>query len=175
MPVPKVRRATRDDAPAIGLVHVLSWQSAYRGQMPDDFLDNLDVENRTQTWIQATQRPERDVFVAEDEEGHIAGFCDLAASGDSDADSSTGEITAIYVHPGKWKKGFGAVLLSSAIDRARERNYGQVTLWVLETNRRARAFYESFGFDADGGQKTEHHSGGFSLHEVRYRLELTPT
>jgi len=36
-----VRYATVGDAPALGRVHVRAWLAAYRGQMPDDYLDGL--------------------------------------------------------------------------------------------------------------------------------------
>ena len=44
-------------------------------------------------------------------------------------------------------------------------------LWVLETNERARGFYEHHGWHADGEIKrdTVH---GFELREVRYELAL---
>jgi len=42
-----VRKAKVEDASAIAFVHVRSWQVAYRGHMPDEFLNGLDVETRT--------------------------------------------------------------------------------------------------------------------------------
>ena len=41
-----VRHARAGDAPDLGLVHVRAWQAAYRGQMPDDYLDGLRPEER---------------------------------------------------------------------------------------------------------------------------------
>ena len=37
-----IRPATLADTEGIGLAHVRSWQSAYRGKMPQDYLDGLD-------------------------------------------------------------------------------------------------------------------------------------
>jgi hypothetical protein len=54
-------------------------------------------------------------------------------------------------------------------DEARTR-FDRVTLWVLEANRRARSFYESFGFTPDGDMKDD--DQWFAVREVRYRLEL---
>jgi hypothetical protein len=45
-----VRRATLADAPAMGRVHVRAWQAAYRGQMPDAYLDGLRPEDREAHW-----------------------------------------------------------------------------------------------------------------------------
>jgi hypothetical protein len=52
MPALLVRRAALTDADAIGLVHVRSWQSAYRGTIPQDYLDGLDPARRAQAWRQ---------------------------------------------------------------------------------------------------------------------------
>ena len=41
-----IRKATKADAHDIATVLTLSWKSAYRGIMTDDFLDNLSVEKR---------------------------------------------------------------------------------------------------------------------------------
>ena len=38
-PMVPVRKANVEDSAGIGLVHVRSWQVAYRGHMPDEFLD----------------------------------------------------------------------------------------------------------------------------------------
>ena len=45
-----VRRATVADAPAMGRVVVRAWQAAYRGHMPDDYLDGLRAEDRAAYW-----------------------------------------------------------------------------------------------------------------------------
>ena len=37
-----IRQATFDDAHAFGLVHAETWRMAYRGIVPDDFLDAID-------------------------------------------------------------------------------------------------------------------------------------
>jgi len=56
------------------VVHVRSWQIAYRGHMPDEFLDSLDVEKRTNMWRELTQDSDKIIFVAEDSESNIEGF-----------------------------------------------------------------------------------------------------
>ena len=41
-----VRLATAADVPAMGRLHVRAWQAAYRGHVPDDYLDGLRAEVR---------------------------------------------------------------------------------------------------------------------------------
>jgi hypothetical protein len=44
--VETVRPARPDDALPVAGVHVRSWQAAYRGLLPDDYLDGLRAEER---------------------------------------------------------------------------------------------------------------------------------
>lgn len=45
-----IRRAEASDGTSIGLVHVRTWQSAYRGLLPQPFLDGLDAHQRGDYW-----------------------------------------------------------------------------------------------------------------------------
>jgi ribosomal protein S18 acetylase RimI-like enzyme len=175
MRIAHIRRGTVEDAYGIALVHVRSWQVAYRGHMPDEFLDGLDVENRVNMWRELTQDPDKIVFVAENTQGEIVGFSALGASRDADANPKTAELVAIYVHPEKWREGIGRALLSASLDQLRKLQIDQVTLWVLEGNQRARSFYESFGFIQDGGMKDDDHWKSFAVREIRYRLNMRAT
>lgn len=44
------------DARELAEMHVASWQGAYRGAYPDDFLDNLSVENGEAYWQEAIEQ-----------------------------------------------------------------------------------------------------------------------
>ena len=72
----------------------------------------------------------------------------------------------------------GALVINDAalIDRAEQQlcaEYAEVTLWVLEDNPRARAFYEHAGWSVDGGRKAEAR-WGVRAPEVRYRKRFIP-
>ena len=49
---------------------------AYRGQVPDSYLEGLSVEKRELVWTKALKDQMRGVLVAEDEE-RIVGICEL--------------------------------------------------------------------------------------------------
>jgi hypothetical protein len=72
---PLIRKAAVEDAAAIAMVNVRSWQIAYRGMMPDSFLDAFDVETRRLVWHVLTLRPDRDVFVCENKDRNVVAFC----------------------------------------------------------------------------------------------------
>lgn len=171
----QVRIATSEDAAGIASVHVRSWQVAYRGHMPDEYLDSLDVEKRANMWRELTRDPDKVIFVAEDLQGKIVGFSALGPSRDADAKPKTAEVLAIYVHPEQWRKRIGRALLSASLEQLRTRGFDQVTLWVLDKNERARSFYESFGFSHDGAVQDDDQWKSFAVREVRYRLTLWTT
>jgi ribosomal protein S18 acetylase RimI-like enzyme len=168
----RVRQANISDASRIAEIHVDAWRAAYRGQMPDDVLENLDVEKRAVSWRRRlTDRP-RGIFVAEPDR-EIVGFCDMIPSRDKDADFKViAEIVAIYVHPGCWRKGAGRALCSFALESARLENFTAVTLWVLASNKPAWDFYEAMGFCLDGATKVDRSFGHYELHEVRFRISI---
>lgn len=162
-----IREAVSEDAPAVAQVHVATWKAACRGLLPDDFLNSLDPIRRESMWRRVFGRPGQPVYVATDGL-QIVGFCSLARSRDADAADAVGEIPAIYVLPAAWRRGWGSRLLMTTLARAAAMTFREVTLWVLDTNALARAFYEKHGFTLDGGKKQEI-LGGVEACELRYR------
>ena len=169
-----VRRAGVKDAMGIAIVHVRSWQAAYRGLVPQDYLDSLDAEQRRPVWeriVGEAQWPRAGTFVAEEGE-HVVGFASICPARDDDEEpADSGELAAIYLLPGAWGKGLGRELMSSALSALSDAGFGEATLWVLDTNSRARRFYEAAGWHADGAVKQDG-TRGFVLNEVRYRRPL---
>ena len=169
-----IRRATISDAARIAATHVRSWQSAYRGLIPQDYLDSLDPAQRLawrQQILASVDWSVAGVLVAEDESG-LTGFADFGPTRDADEDPRLiGEIRAIYAAPAVWGLGHGRELMTAALGGLTTVGYGEATLWVLDSNKRARRFYEAAGFRADGSAK-EYEGPGFTLPEVRYRRLL---
>jgi ribosomal protein S18 acetylase RimI-like enzyme len=146
-----IRPGKTDDARGLAVVHVKTWQFAYRGQIPDDYLDSMSVERRTARWqeILAGLGEQEQVFVAE-VDGEIAGFCVVGRSRDDDADDTVGELYAIYVDAQSMNHGVGSALIATGEAYLQAQGFGSATLWVLESNQRARRFYERKGWFADG-------------------------
>ena len=168
-----VRRATPNDAPGIAVVHVTSWQRAYRGLLPQEFLDSLSVEARTRTWTQNLEQPllpGAATFVAE-HDGRVIGFASVGPSRDEDAEPGAGELWGLYLHPDHWGAGHGHALHAHAMDALTATGVTGATLWVLTTNKRARRFYELHGWVDDEQDKTAW-VGDVRLEETRYRTSL---
>ncbi|HEV2125724.1 MAG TPA: GNAT family N-acetyltransferase, partial [Chloroflexota bacterium] len=109
------------------------------------------------------------VWVAE-RDGEIIGFCNTVPATEELA--GTAELQTLYLAPEVVGTGKGAALIRCALNDLRARGYGAAVLWVLDTNARARRFYEKGGWQADGTEKTEQ-LWGITVREVRYRIALT--
>ncbi|GGD31052.1 N-acetyltransferase [Microbacterium faecale] len=177
MPI-RIRRAELSDAAAIADLHVRTWQSTYRGLLPDALLDELDVAARTERWQRIlggasatvgtagagghagieTDTPTSATVVAVEGE-RVLGFASAGAARDNDAPCAR-ELWALYVDPIAHGAGVGAELLRTAIGA------DPAYLWVLEGNNRAIAFYEKHGFRLDGGVESEER-GGRMLRDLR--------
>ncbi|MGW2917476.1 N-acetyltransferase family protein [Streptomyces angustmyceticus] len=173
---------TEADIDAVSAVRVHGWQSAYRGLMPQAYLDAMsvpaDAEQR-RSWF-GHRSPEVSDLVAE-QDGTVIGWASLGPAGDPDlapgpaelpaSRPTAGELLALYVTPDLIGTGVGRTLLTAATARAN--GYRTLYLWVVRDNTRARRFYERAGFAPDGAHQT-YEVAGHHVPEVRYRRPLTP-
>jgi GNAT superfamily N-acetyltransferase len=166
-----IRAATTADARAIAEINVAGWRAAYRGLMPEEFLDSLSVEHRERAWrarLESAMDGRDAAWVAERDGGPI-GYLVSGPPRDEDAGPGAAEIYAVYVRPDMWRSGAGRRLMETASAEWWRRGATSLLLWVLEGNGRARSFYEALGWVGDGSSKT-YEMGGFTTLEVRYRL-----
>lgn len=75
-------------------------------------------------------------------------------------------VSMIAVHPDRWGRGLGALVVDQAQLEARERGFDQAQLWTHATNRRAQRLYERLGWTPSGRTKVDDHGEGI-LHYVR--------
>lgn len=168
----QVRRARESDAAGIARVQVRTWQAAYRGIVPDDYLDGLSVPARIQAWSDGLARGEpQEVWVATIGPD-VAGWIAFGRSRDPHSLVTTAELEAVYVSAEHWGTGLGRALWSKARDRLAELGYSRVTLWVLLENTRAIRFYRVAGFTPDPQSEKTIVIGGRPLMEIRYQASL---
>ncbi|SAL50362.1 N-acetyltransferase GCN5 [Caballeronia udeis] len=178
-----IREATVGDAQAIATIHVDSWQAAYRGMLPDAYLANLTVAQRSEAWRKSIIAGRPRVLVAHtdihsatpsDATETILGWVAFGDSRDGDKDHRWGEVETLYIAPWCWRKGIGRILIDAARHALRSAGYTDVALWVLLDNRRARAFYKRSGFVCDNSSRGVQ-LGGKWLTELRYCCPLGQT
>lgn len=168
----QIRSAKPSDAKGIAKVHVASWQSAYRGLLPDRLLNNLSVERSERRWIARLAQAGNRILVLERDD-QIKGFVIFGAGGGNGTDQDkVGEIYAIYLDPKVWGHGYGVTLCREALKVLSEQGFTSVTVWVLRGNSRAIKFYRKVGFRADGVTKVEVEPDGTQLHQMRYQQAL---
>jgi GNAT superfamily N-acetyltransferase len=102
--------------------------------------------------------------------GRLSGYVAFGPTRDVDASEPTGEVYAVHVEPGAWRRGVGRALIDYALRRLRERGFVVATLWTLSETPRSHAFYEALGFARDGGMQRRQMTGGAL--EIRYRIAL---
>ena len=172
----ELRDATPADAFGLATVHVASWRAAYRGLMPDEVLAALSVPERERLWSDrlTTPEPRTSVVVATDAR-RVVGF---AAAGPplvatDRADSTLGDLYALYLDPGRWGRGIGAPLHAAALDRLVTHSFTHAGLWILDGNERAQRFYLRHGWTDTGRTQIDRGPQGIELHERRLHRSLT--
>lgn len=181
----RVRRAEPSDASGIGRVHVAAWRAAYRGKMPDSYLAGLDPAQSAEGWGRLLAEgpgggrvmfgaDPATVLVTEDDDGRIVGICSFGSergTATEGAPARVGELMMINFEPASWGSGLARQTMAAALEELTAQGFEEAVLWVLDSNARARRFYEREGWAPDGGEKQDERLG-FELHEVRYRRRL---
>jgi len=160
-----VREAVVDDAEGIARVHTDSWQTSYRGILPDTVLDRIDVGQRADSRRKILR--DRSVFqlVAYDvTHGDIVGFCDAGAS--RRHVPYAGEVYAIYLAHRAKRHGIGQEMFERVQAWLVANEMRSMIVWVLENNHHARRFYEALG--GHTGSRLQSRVGGYPVVELSY-------
>ncbi|MBN9082360.1 MAG: hypothetical protein BGP04_07495 [Rhizobiales bacterium 62-17] len=166
-----IRVAVVANAAAIAAVHVACWRETYPGLMPEAFINQLSVEDRTKRWQAILGRPDaynRTVVLVAECAGEVVGF---SSYGDQRASELleqglTGEITALYLLRRVQKQGLGLALMVAMANGLIARGHRAASLWVLRENLQARGFYERLGGQVMG--ELEDKRDGAVLNELAY-------
>ena len=157
-----------DDIGAICDIYCHSWRAAYRGSVPQDYLDALDGSR----WRPALENSGFESYVVMDGEAY-AGTSIICPSRDEKM-QGWGEIVAMYLLPEYFGKGYGQLLLECVVNALKEKGFEDIYLWVLDENKRARRFYEKNGFEKTGDIEIAE-VGGKDLRNYRYIRHMDKT
>lgn len=161
------RPAHASDCAIIAALHTASWRHAYRGILPDAYLDGAIAEERLALWekrLSPSGIDRRLILVAEDLRG-LAGFvCVLP-----DAEPEWGAcLDNLHVRPDIHGCGLGRRLFAEAACWLVSREPGRpLHLWVFEANRTARGFYDRFGGEVVA-HTVKRMPGGADIASLRY-------
>lgn len=157
--------AANDDPLEISRIYEQSWKYAYKGIIPQEFLDSIPQGK----WVYSLDTQGREHFVCV-LDGKLIGTASISASR-WESHKDCGEIISIYLLPEFVGKGIGRALFERCVRELESRGFERIILWVLEENRTARHFYERAGFICTGEYRNDE-IGGKPLREVLYGLDV---
>jgi ribosomal protein S18 acetylase RimI-like enzyme len=160
-----------DPAQAMALrdLHVITWELTYRDRASEGWYGERLAAHAVRDWgeIVRVQAARGGGVLTARFDRQLVGLCQYGPTEDADDDPErVGQIHRLYVHPGRQRTGVGRALLAASVDHLSQAGAHVATLWVLETDQRARAFYERLSWEPDGTRKTHPPT------DVRYRLTL---
>ncbi|MGC1296331.1 MAG: GNAT family N-acetyltransferase [Alloacidobacterium sp.] len=127
-----IRQAGIHDAAEIARVHVDSWRTTYKGIVPQEYLDSLSREARTESWNNQISSAEARILVLEDESrifGFACGGKLREPIGNYDA-----EIYAIYLLSEYQNRGYGRSLTQHLAKHLVQSGFLHLAVWVLAEN-----------------------------------------
>lgn len=141
-----LRPAEPGDVHEVAGVHVRAWQAAYRGLLPDDFLDGLRPEDRAARYTFGVPDAPYTVVAVDDR-----AICGFVTTGPASEDThGAGHLIALYVDPSHWGRRIGQLLVATGRDTLAAAGYPAAVLWTLAGNERAERFYLRDGWTTDG-------------------------
>jgi ribosomal protein S18 acetylase RimI-like enzyme len=141
-----ISTATTGDLHAIAEMHVLSWQTAYRGVVPDDMLNSRNIEDSVSGWRSTLQSYPENITVAKNRDGVLVGFCCAGAVVDAKRSGPFEfEIYGLHVTPQLHRQGIGTSLIANAFARMGALGFRRAVVWTLEGLVQSRRFYEKRG------------------------------
>ena len=155
-PDTRVRAVTAGDVPAIADFQTTCWREAYRGVVPQEYLDRVGVQDRERRWGERLASGSRHIAVAEIGSAIVG----VVSWGLSDVDDAPAlELMSLYVAAEHRGTGLAVTLTDRAVAGS------PAHLWVFEQNPRAKSFYGKRGFRFDGHSRVDPDTG---LQEQRF-------
>lgn len=149
-----LRSASSQDITAIAEFQTATWNEAYRGLVPQSYLDRATVADREIRWAGRIGR--RDIMLAESD-GALVGVASSSLRGDARPGPRL-ELNSLYVAAERRGNGLGALMLDELLLDA------PAVVWAFSENFRAISFYRRCGFQLDGETKLDPDTG---LQELR--------
>ncbi|SDJ14106.1 GNAT family N-acetyltransferase [Salimicrobium halophilum] len=138
----QIRRAITEDAYGVAKVQVDTWESTYKGIVPEAYLEEMTYENREEKWRYIIEKGM--VFIAENDSGEIVGFSSGGPERSEELDDYDAELYAIYIRKEDQRKGIGRKLVTPVVQELLERGMTSMVVAVLSENP-FRHFYEALG------------------------------
>ena len=138
-----IRSAGMNDAAEIAHVQTSSWQTSYRGILPDSILDTMNAARRVSMRREILLDGNLNLVAFDSTHRDLVGFCNAGPSRREGA--AVGELYEIYIVDRAKRFGLGREMFECVTDWCRANRMSQMIVWVLDNNHHARRFYEAMG------------------------------
>jgi ribosomal protein S18 acetylase RimI-like enzyme len=163
-----IRSAETSDVEAVAALHrrtaLFAFAHIFPAGAPQPELRQLIVDWTSR--IGSDRWSKQSGFVAETDGGVIG----VVVAGPVRDAHICGHVSRLYVDPDHWRQGIGTMLHHRALAHLRLHDFRRATLWVLEANTRARAWYEHLGWRLNGERLTTYAPAG--IDDVGYERSL---
>ena len=138
-----IRKVKREDIEDVVDIQVTGWQTAYKGIIDDEYLDNLSREEK----IKKRKKDfDSNGFIVAEYENKVIGFCRyLNENRNEEIKEADCELLALYVKYEYKHKGVGTKLFSYVKEEFKKMNKHKMILWCLKENENAKKFYTKMG------------------------------
>lgn len=140
----KIRNIEFNDLRSVSEIAIRGWQTAYRGIVDDEYLDNLSIEENYQKRLKDYKE---NGFIVAEYNNEVVGFCRYREGNNyieeyPDIDC---EICALYVKPEEKGKGIGKKIVKYVMSEFKSKKFKKMIIWCFKENDPSRAFYEKMG------------------------------
>ena len=137
-----IRKAISSDLNGIIRVNVETWKTAYKGVVPDNYIQGFTVRSQDKNWQKQLEKMiENNIFfIAETNKSKIVGFA-IGGLERSKHPNYKGELMGIYILKEYQRQGIGKALTRKIVEDLIKMKVNNMLVWVLENNP-YRAFYD---------------------------------
>lgn len=161
-----IRKVRQGDEAFLAYIQTESWKAAFKDILPDEVLQKMtEINHVTAMYKRLLDECIGNGCILEtDGKPHCIAWWDKARDENM---PDYAELICIHSLKDKWRKGYGTKMMGKVLEDIKKAGYGKVMLWVFTDNDRARKFYESCGFTANGKAKP-----CYGTHEICYEKRL---
>ena len=136
-----LRDAAVEDATLLSQLDIRSWRETYAGLLSDALLAGLEANpfHEPAYWVRLLSRSRRHRWIWIVGRDDPVGLCHFGAADDG------GGVDRLYLLRAAQRRGFGRRLMSMAARVLESHGLRPLTVWTLECNLPAQAFYERLG------------------------------
>jgi len=143
-----IRLAVPGDAAEMAEILMRSWEVAYKGIIPDEYIREKNA-SRPEQYKRAITAKNTDSYVIR-RDGKTVGIMRVASPQNDDVGDDFYELHYIYLHPDYYRQGIGSKAMVYAFNIACNLGKKYMVVWVFADNINSIKFYEKCGFRADG-------------------------